>query len=325
MSRFYALLGALSLCLVIGAVVAVTPSERSGPFVIGVLHPTAVDEITFQGFKDKLKELGHVEGGDIVFNYDGPVGRGDKLTAAAEKLVSAKVDLIFASSTPATKAAEKATQGTGIAVVFGPVNDPIAAEVVSSLRNPGGNVTGVMLPRSGGKRLKWLVDLTPGLQTVLVPYNPDNVSSVSSTEQAQAAAESLGVEVIPHAVRDANELGALLQNIPEGVGGLFLPRDGMITGQLPAIHKATVAQGLALSVPGLNQVKKGGFVSYGFAHVEVGRRAAEIADKIISGSKPAEIPVATATSFLAVNLPIAKQIGAEIPDDVLKQARIIVR
>ena len=325
MSRFYALIGALSLSLLIGAVVIVTPSDRSEPFVIGVLHPTAVDVVTFEGFKTKLTELGHVEGESIVFNYNGPAGRGDKLTAAAEQLVAAKVDLIFASSTPATKAAEKAARGSGIPIIFGPVNDPVAAGVVSSLRNPGGNVTGVTLPRSGGKRLQWLVDLTPGLQTVLVPYNPDDASSVASTEQAQAAAATLGIEVIAHPVRDADELGALLENIPERVGGLFLPRDAMITGQLAAIHEATVAQGLALSVPGLNQVKKGGFVSYGFAHEEVGQRAAEIADKIISGSKPAEIPVATATSFLAVNLPVAKQIGAEVPDDVLKQARIIVR
>ena len=301
------------------------PGAKQAPYRIGVLHPTKVDVTTFNGFKERLAELGYVDGEHVAFVYNGPAGRGPKLAEEAKRLVEAKVDLIFASSTPATQAAKKATEGHGIAVVFGPVNDPIAAAVVSSLQRPGGNVTGVKLPSSGAKRLEWLTKVHHTTKAVVVPYNPADKSSTVSAEMARKAADLLGIEVIAKPVHNPTELDSLLGNLPDRVNAMFLPRDAMITNRLPAISKAAIANRVALSVPGLNQVNNGGFVSYGFAHHEVGRRAAELADKIIGGSAPGDIPVAIAKSFLAINLKTAAQIGVKVPEAYLKQARTIVR
>ena len=103
------------------------PLETSKkPFVVGILHPTKNDVETFEGFRSKLAALGYAEGADVVFEYDGPTGPGDKLTEAAQKMVRDGVDLIFASGTPAADAAKKAADGTNTAVVFGPVSNPVA-------------------------------------------------------------------------------------------------------------------------------------------------------------------------------------------------------
>ncbi|MCI4666110.1 MAG: ABC transporter substrate-binding protein [Neomegalonema sp.] len=299
--------------------------RQAAPFVVGVLHPTKNDIATFEGFKSKMRALGYVEGKDVVFLYDGPAGRGEKLEAAARRLVKAKVDLIFASSTPATLAAKRATEGADVAVVFGPVNDPIAAKVVPSLNRPGGNVTGVKLPRSGAKRFKWLVDLNPAAKSVLAPYNPEDMSSLASLEQAKEAAAALGVELVQVEVRSPADVKRLLASLPPKIGGIFLPRDAMITAQLSAFQKAGLAYGAPVSAPGLKHVNLGAFVSYGFAHFAVGERAAELADKIRNGAAPGELPIETAESFLALNLKTAKALGLEVPERFLKHARMIVR
>jgi putative ABC transport system substrate-binding protein len=302
------------------------PLETSKkPFVVGILHPTKNDVETFEGFRSKLAALGYAEGADVVFEYDGPTGPGDKLTEAARKMVRDGVDLIFASGTPAADAAKKAADGTNTAVVFGPVSNPVALGVVETLRRPGGNVTGVTLPNSAPKRMKWLIDIAPSAKAILIPFNPGDKSSVTSMQLAKTAAETLGVGVFTHEVGSIDDVDALLANLPKHIDGIFLPRDSMISGRMVEIATAAVTHGLPLSTPGLKHVGKGGLVSYGFAHFEVGERAAELADKIFRGNAPANLPVETASSFLAINLKTAKAIGLPIQKDHLKLARDIIR
>ncbi len=296
-----------------------------GPFIVGILHPTKNDLETFEGFRQKLADLGYTEGTDVELRYDGPTGPGDSLTRAADEMVRDGVDLIFASGTPAAVAAKRAADGTDTAIVFGPVSNPLVVGLVETLRQPGGNVTGVTLPNSAPKRMKWLIDIAPTMKAVLIPFNPSDNSSSSSMELAKTAAETLNVEVIPYQVHNIDEVAVLVDNLPEGIDGIFLPRDSMISGRMAEISSAAVARGLPLSTPGLKHVGKGGLVSYGFAHFEVGERAAELADKILKGAPPADLPVETASSFLAINLKTAEAIGLPIQQDHLKLARDIVR
>ena len=142
---------------------------------------------------------------------------------------------------------------------------------------------------------------------------------------AKTAAETLGVGVFTHEVGSIDDVDALLANLPKNIDGIFLPRDSMISGRMVEIATAAVTHGLPLSTPGLKHVGKGGLVSYGFAHFEVGERAAELADKIFRGNAPANLPVETANSFLAINLKTAKAIGLPIQKDHLKLARDIIR
>jgi len=296
-----------------------------GPLVVGVLHPTKVDITTFNGFKSKIAELGYQEGKDIIYMYDGPAGRGEGLKTAAGKMVAAGVDLIFASSTPATKAAKAATESNKIPVVFAPVNDPIAADVVRSLKKPGDNITGVTLPASGGKRLRWIDDIKPGTKNVLFLLNPKSKSSQASLLQAKEGAMGTGITIT---VRDAGtpeDIDALLENLPEDTDAIFLPRDAFINGQIEKISAAAISRGLPLSSPGLIQVEAGALFSYGFEHFAVGSHAAEIANKIFLGASPGETPVETARSHLFINMATAKAIGLDIPESVLQQTRKIIR
>jgi putative ABC transport system substrate-binding protein len=295
------------------------------PFVVGILHPTKNDVETFEGFRSKLGKLGYAEGADIEFLYDGPTGPGGKLDEAAQEMVRHDVDLIFASGTPAAIAAKEAAEGTDTAVVFGPVSNPVAVGIVETLLEPGGNVTGVTLPNSAPKRMKWLIDIAPDMDVVLIPFNPGDNSSVSSMELGRTAAETLGIGIVAHQVHSIDDVNDLIENLPENVDGIFLPRDSMISGRVVQIAAAAVDRGLPLSAPGLKHVGKGGLVSYGFAHFEVGERAAELANKIFQGNKPTNLPVETASSFLAINLKTAKAIGLPIHNDHLKLARDIIR
>jgi putative ABC transport system substrate-binding protein len=292
---------------------------------VGILHPTKNDIETFEGFRTKLAALGYDEGTDVDFYYDGPTGPGDKLTATAEEMVRKGVDLIFASGTPAAIAATKAADGSNTTVVFGPVSNPVGVGIVETLRRPGGHVTGVTLPKSASKRMKWLIDIAPNSRTVLIPFNPNDKSSVTSMELAKTAAETLSVEVLALQVQSIDAVEKLIKELPERADSIFLPRDSMISGRVVEIAAAAVARGLPLSAPGLKHVGKGGLVSYGFAHFEVGERAAELADKIFRGASPADLPVETASSFLAINLKTAEALGLPIQRDHLKQARDIIR
>ena len=327
MSRKVTFLLGLFVCLGLGFIsLKQWPGDLpKKPFVVGVLHPTKNDVETFEGFREKIAKLGYTEGADIELRYDGPTGPGDKLAEAAKEMVRSDVDLIFASGTPAAVAAKVAAEGTDTAVVFGPVSNPVAVGIVETLRQPGGNVTGVTLPNSAPKRMKWLIDIAPDVNAVLIPFNPGDNSSVSSMELAKTAAETLGVGVVAHQVRSIDEVDDLIENFPEDVDGIFLPRDSMISGRVVQIADAAVDRGLPLSAPGLKHVGKGGLVSYGFAHFEVGERAAELADKIFKGNKPADLPVETASSFLAINLKTANAIGLPIQKAHLKLARDIIR
>ena len=136
-------------------------APKTKTYAIGVLNPSLNQEDTVKGFKEGMTELGYVEGQNVTYIYDGPVS-ADKLDVAAQDLVKAKVDLILSITTSATKAAQKATAGTDIAVVFIPVTDPVGAGVVAGLTKPGGNTTGVATSTQEGKRLEWLLQVAPG-------------------------------------------------------------------------------------------------------------------------------------------------------------------
>ncbi len=295
------------------------------PVRVGILHPTKVDVTTFNGFKRKMSELGYREGENIVYLYPGPAGKGDQLIAAAEKMVATGVDLIFSSSTPATKAAKIATRETGVPVVFGPVNDPVAAGVVESLKYPGGNVTGVTLPASGGKRFEWLSRLKPDIRHVLFIHNVNSKSSQASLVQAREGSAGTAIHLSVHEIGSTSEISDLLSALPDSVEAIYLPRDAFITSQIELIAAAAIRERILLSTPGLIQVEAGALYSYGFEHFAVGEHAAVLADRIIHGNDPAQTPVEVARSFFFFNMATAQAIGLKITDQTIRQAKKIIR
>ena len=175
-------------------------APKTKTYIIGVLNPSLNQEDTVKGFKEGMTELGYVEGQNVTYIYDGPVS-ADKLDAVAQDLVKAKVDLILAITTSATKAAQKATAGTDIAVVFIPVTDPVGAGVVASLTKPGGNTTGVTTSTQEGKRLEWLLQVAPTIKQIYIVYNPKDQSPVLALKTVSETAAKLGVELITREVQ----------------------------------------------------------------------------------------------------------------------------
>lgn len=292
---------------------------------IAMLSLTAVDSATQEGFRQRMAELGYHENREVSYDVAGPAGRVENLDRLLADLLSRRPHLLMVSSTPATQAARRAVEGTGVPVVFAPVNDPVAAGVVASLKAPGGNLTGVRLPVGDQRRLQWLKELAPSIRRVVVPYTPSDGSARSTLAQLRQVAPQLGIELVERPLQGAEQLDHLLAVFPVQGDAVFLPRDSAIEANISSFVRFAKARRLPLSVPGVVQVEAGALFSYGFVHQEIGRQAARLADQVLRGSRPADLPVETADSYLAVNLKTAAVIGVAVPDYVLKQASVIVR
>lgn len=318
-------LALISSLAVLGLSACAEDDAASKVSTIGILHPGKVDMETARGFKEEMAALGYVEGQNMRYVHDGPAGRGEGLVQALDKMQAEKVDLIFSASTPATKAAQKATHQSRTPVVFGPVNDPIRAGLMTDLQKPGGNITGVTLPRSAGLRLEWLAKTAPGVRRILAIYNGNDPSAAATLAQAAAALGKLEVTLQHAPVINDEEISATLADVPADIDALFLARDSMLTSRIEDVVATSLRLGLPLSVPGYIQVRAGALTSYGFYHYEVGRNAARLADQILRGAPPGSLPVETAESFLFFNQKTAARIGLEIPVDLLRQAKEVIR
>lgn len=295
-------------------------------WVVGVVNLSPLLEPVLEGFKSGLAEAGYREGDRITYIYQGPAANIEALDAIAQELVALKVDLILAISTPAAQAAYRATLETTVPVVFAPVTDPVAAGIVSSVSQPGGNVTGVMLgTQSESKRLEWLLRLAPHLTQIYLPYNSDDASARASTNAASAAAAELGLAVVTREARTPAEITAAIDEIPAGTQAIFLPQDSLVAARVDDFVALALARDLPLCTPTDGQVARGALMSYSFGLSPLGHQAAHLAQQIFEGGTPATLPVETAEFFLSINLKTAEAIGLFIPDDILRVADIVNR
>jgi putative ABC transport system substrate-binding protein len=294
-------------------------------YTIGVINIVPDLDNTLEGFKEGMAELGYIEGENVAYLYEGATVDMDELDSVAQGLVAANVDLILSITTPATQAAQRATTGTDIPVVFVPVTDPVGAGLVDSLRNPGGNITGVTFGVQEGQRLEWLVFIVPTIEQVYVPYNPEDQSPVLALEAVREAATRIGVELITREVRNPDEIMAAIENAPEEADAIFFLPDSLVSTRMPDLIKAAVELQLPTSGANTEVVKDGVLTSYGMEQMGSGKQAARLADQIFQGIKPADLPVETAEFYLAINLKTAEAIGLDISDEILLQADIIIR
>jgi putative ABC transport system substrate-binding protein len=295
-------------------------------YTIGVVNPSPLQETTWEGFKEGMTELGYVEGENVTYLYEGATGSIDKLDSVAQGLVEADVDLILTITTPATQAAQRATAGTDIPVVFVPVTDPVGAGLVDSLRHPGGNITGVTFGAQEERRLEWLIRVVPTIEQVYVPFNPKDQSAVLALEAVHKAAKILGVEIIARETSTQEQVAAAFEDIPEDVDAIFFLPDSLVNARIDDWLETAVELGLPTSGPNLAAVERGHLTTYGTDLAAAARQeAARLADQILQGIKPADLPVETAEFFSAINLKTAKAIGIDVSDEVLLQADIIIR
>ena len=294
-------------------------------YTVGILNLSEALELSVEGFKAGMEELGYTEGENITYIYDGPVVDIGNLDTAGQKLVDANVDMVFSLSTPATLAAKRVTEGTDIPVVFGIVTDPIAPGIVENLTQPGGNVTGIKTGGSEPKELEWLKNAVPELQRVLILHNPNDASAVTALSDVRTTADSLGIEIVTVETPDPEAVLTALQDMPENIDGILLLPDSIVNRKVDDI----IASGLEFKLPvaGINSphVESGALLAFGAERYPAGVQAAHLAHQVLAGTPPSELPVETADFYLSVNLQTASAIGVTLEDTTMKSAETIIR
>ena len=281
-----------------------------------------------EAFRQGLRELGYVEGKNIVIEWRSAEGKLDRLHALAAELVRLKVDVIVTGGPAPTHAAKEAT--STIPIVMTQDIDPVGSGFVASLARPGGNVTGLstLAPEISGKRLELLKEVVPKLSRVAVFGTSTQPGNAQSLKEVELAARPLGVmlqyldvlgpEDIENAFRAASRgrAGAGLMMVPGRIASSLRKEsiDLAVKSRLPVIYI------------GRSYVEAGGLMSYGVNLPDLDRRAATYVDKILKGAKPADLPVEQPTKFeFIINLKAAKQIGLTIPPNVLVRADRVIK
>ena len=274
-----------------------------------------------------LRDLGYIEGKNIISevrNADNDIAR---LPALAHELVKLNVDLIFAASINAAHAAKKAT--TTIPIVFVSTADPVESGLVSSLARPGANLTGftTITPMLTGKRFELLKDIIPGLSRVALMFNPRNPGAQQDWKQSQLSAKELKLQLYPMEVRSGDDFEkAFKQVVDVGTRAIAATLDAVINSNQRQIANLAIKNRITVVYPRAEFSDSGGLMSYGPDQMEPYRRMAWMADKILRGVKPADLPVEQPTKFeLVINLKTAKQIGLTIPPHVLARADRVIK
>jgi putative tryptophan/tyrosine transport system substrate-binding protein len=319
--RFTAIIVTSLLLTACGSLGATRPKT----YTIGVASNTASLNPVIEGFKAGLAEAGYIEGDTVTYIYDGVVNGPEAITSTLQGLKEKKVDLLLSIGTIVTLQAKETLTGTDIPVVFAPVTNPVKSGVVESLLKPGGNFTGVQSGGSTAKRLEWLVTLAPGIKRLYVPHNPDESSSVVALADLTQAAATLGVELDVHEARTLDEVNVLLATVPEKADGIFILNASTMTAHIDDFIKLAGEHKLPLAAPTLGDTKAGALISYGIDSFDMGKQAARLADQILKGTPPADLPVETSEFFLSVNLATADALNLSISNTVLGQVDNVIR
>jgi putative tryptophan/tyrosine transport system substrate-binding protein len=276
-------------------------------------------------FVQRLRELGWIEGRTIAIEYRWGEGRPERYAEIAAEFVRLKVDVILANGTEAAIAAKQAT--SVIPIVFPTAGDPVGSRLVASLARPGGNVTGLSNQGSDlpAKRLEFLREVLPGLRRVAVMANADYSGGVTEREQIDAAARTLGLELVPLPVRRMEDIASALDGLKGGAEALYTTGDPLMNMHRLRIITFALAARLPTMFSQREYVAAGGLMSYGPNFPDMNRRAADYVDKVLRGAKPADLPVEQPTKFdLVINLITAKALGLAVPPSLPARADEVI-
>jgi putative ABC transport system substrate-binding protein len=284
-------------------------------------------EARTEAFRQGLRELGYVEGKNILIEWRSPEGKVDRLAALAAELVRLKVDVIVTTGASVTRAAKEAT--VTIPVVMAQDNDPVANGFVTSLARPGGNITGLatLAPEISGKRLELLKEIIPKLSRVAVFGTSTIPGTAEALKETEPTAGALGVKLQYLDVRTSKDIETAFRAASKGrANAVLVLSSPVFAPQRTQIADFAVRNRLPTIFPFLEYVEAGGLMTYGVNRNDLARRTATYVDKILKGAKPADLPVEQPQKFeLFINLKAAKQIGLTIPPNVLARADKVIR
>jgi ABC-type uncharacterized transport system substrate-binding protein len=277
-----------------------------------------------KAFEKRLHELGRKNGSTITIDYRWAKGDPEAYASIARDFVNDGVDIIVTSGTAPTLAAKNATQT--IPIVFATAGDPVGTKLVKSLKRPGGNVTGQSNAQTqlAGKRLDQLHKLVPGLQHLAIIGDSGSRNVALEIEQIQKRARKLNIATTVHDAEGRYDVAALIKLCRSSAQAIFVCTDPTRTTHQAIVHKEALGIKLPTVHAFKNYVEMGGLMSYGPDIPAMFRRAAEIVDRILRGTKPTDIPVKVQKKFeLAINRTTAKTLGLPIPPAVMRRATIV--
>jgi len=318
----------LAVALLAAGTIAEAQQAKKVPR-IGFLTAVSTSAISdrIEAFRQGLRELGYVEGKNIVIEWRYAEGKLDRLPGLVVELIRLKVDIIVSAGPQNTRAAKEAT--STIPIVMGFDNDPVGNGFVASLARPGGNITGLsnLAPEISGKQLELLKEIVPKLSRVAILGNSTDPGSAQMLGETKRAAAALGVQHLYLDVRAAEDIETAFRAASKGRADAVLALTSfLLTSQRKQLVELAVKRRLPAIYDRREFVEDGGLMTYGVSSTDLFRRAATYVDKILKGRTPADLPVEQPMKFeFIVNLNAAKQIGLTIPPNVLVRADRVIR
>jgi putative ABC transport system substrate-binding protein len=310
-----------------GAVAAWPLAPRAQPpaKTVGFIGTSASGFSTWTAvFAKRLLELSEMDHRTVAIEYRWSEGRPERVVEIAAEFVQQKVDLIVAYGGAAV-ALKEAT--AAIPIVFAPAVDPVGVGLVTSLSHPGGNATGLSIQatEAAGKRLEFLRELVPKLGRLGILFDGGYVATVQEKDEVQYLARALGLESVPQDIRRAEDIASAFDALKGQVDALYVTENALIFTNRETITRLALSAQLPTTCTNADITRAGALMSYGPDFPALFRRAAEIVDKILRGTKPGDIPVEQPTKFdLVVNLTSAKTLSLTIPDKILALADEVI-
>jgi len=277
-------------------------------------------------FRDRLRDLGDIDGQNITIETRPADGNPDRLMAAAQELAQLPVDVIAVAGSPAAKAAQAATDTVPVVAMV--IGDPVAIGLVKDWQQPGGNITGstTLSPNLASKRLQLLKDILPHLSRVAYLYNPDNPSSRAYLEQLRTAASPLGASMVAVETGVGGEFDKAFEQVAKSrANAMLMAGDIVQQRDIDRIVSFQLQHRLPVMFARREDVDAGGLLSYGVSVPELYRNGAVYVHQILHGARPAEIPFAQPAKLeLVINLATAKTIGITIPPSIMAAADEVI-
>jgi putative tryptophan/tyrosine transport system substrate-binding protein len=321
----------LALCAMLFALCSSADAQQTAKIPrIGylIVASASASSARFEAFRQGLRELGYMEGKNIVIEWRSAEGKLDRLPALVAEIVRLKVDIIVTAGPSPTRVAKEAT--SLIPIVMTQDVDPVGSGFVASLARPGGNITGLstLAPELSGKRLELLKEIVPKLLRVAVLGTSTNPGNSQMLRETELVATKFGVKLQYLDVLDSKDIETAFRAATKGRADAVLM---LLPGRIGASHRTqivnlAVKSRLPVIYGGQAYVEAGGLMTYGVNGADLDRRAATYVDKILKGAKPADLPIEQPKKFeFVINLKAAKQIGLTIPPNVLVRADRVIR
>ena len=309
------------------------PSPPARVYKIGAVHYGGSYQNAVDGLKEGLKDFGLEEGKNVSFMIVDAGGKPEEVEKAVQKFIQEKVDVIYPIATPVTKIVKKETEGKGIPIVFNVVGDPIGAGFANSYREPGGNLTGCsnFSAELSSKRLeifKEAFSSKPGTVLKFVTlYDPANTFSQLSIKVSREAVVKLGgIKLEEVNVKTADDLSSALAGLKPGqYDGIFTTPDAMVIGKIEMVTKRAAELKIPVMAHEDTLIQKGATIIYGANFFEMGKLCSRVVNEVLQGGQPAHIPIEVPFKIdLVINLKGAKEIGFNIPQELLAKANLVV-